>query len=270
MLTIYEFKLEVSSPCQNDCELCAHADLMRHVRGFQLSLEQLDRFIFYTERSNYFIRSLSIHGPGEPFLWKHLNEGLRRLKRSRAIGWMTMVTNGLLLERINEESMDCLDRLFVSVYANYNRHDSLDRFRERHGTKVSLWDGTYFWEHSTDRSATAPATGGCNCFGPMLFNDHIFPYCGPPVFGAAKAKGADVMQIPHIAVPLGMNYMSGYREKLMGRMDICRHCWANPNFSGRWKTNDTRKAFPDTPPDAIRRVMPEAGAQREDVSPAIR
>jgi len=60
MLTIYDFKLEVASPCQNDCELCAHADLMRHIKGYQLSLEQLARFIHCTERSNYFIRSLSI------------------------------------------------------------------------------------------------------------------------------------------------------------------------------------------------------------------
>lgn len=270
MLTIYEFKLEVSSPCQNDCELCAHADLMRHVRGYQLSLEQLDRFLFYTERSNYFIRSLSLHGPGEPFLWKHLNEGLRRLKRSPAIGWMTMVTNGLLLDRITDDSVACLDRLFVSVYANFNKHALLEEFRAKYGNKIALWDGTHFWEHTSEKSHTVPATGGCNCFGPMLFNDTIFPYCGPPVFGAAKAKGVDVMAEPHLSVPIGMNYMDSYNARLMGRMDICRYCWANPNFDGKWRQNDTRKTFPDTPPDAIRRVMPWAGQRREDVSPAIR
>jgi hypothetical protein len=269
MLTIFEFKLEVSSPCQNDCELCAHADLMRHIKGYQLSLEKLDRFLFYTERSNYFIRSLSIHGPGEPFLWRDMNEGLRMLKRSKAIGWVTMVTNGLLLDRIQDDSMACLDRLFVSVYANYNRAETLAAFRAKWGRKVSLWDGTYFWEHAADPKASAPATGGCNCVGPMLYDDKIFPYCGPPVFGAAKNKGVDVMSIPNLWVPLGLNYMASYNAKLVGRMDICRTCWANPNFSGKWRANDPRKTFPDTPPDAIRRIIPAAGVERPEVSPAI-
>src|ERR1051325_10059006 len=188
MLTIFEFKLEVSSPCQNDCELCAHADLMRHIKGYQLSLEKLDRFLFYTERSNYFIRSLSIHGPGEPFLWRDMNEGLLMLKRSKAIGWVTMVTNGLLLDRISDEAMGCLDRLFVSVYANYNRHEVFERFHAKHGARMSLWNGSHFWEHAGDPTQTAPAAGGCNCSGPMLYDDKIFLYCGPPVFGAAKAK----------------------------------------------------------------------------------
>lgn len=269
MLTIFEMKLEVSSPCQNDCELCAHQDLMRHIKGYQLSLEKLDRFLFYTERSNYFIRSLSIHGPGEPFLWRHLNEGLKMIKKSRAIGWVTMVTNGLLLDRISDEAMGCLDRLFVSVYSNYNKHEVMRDFLKRHHERVMLWDGTNFWEHSADPARTAPATGGCTCVGPMLFDDRIFPYCGPPVFGAAKAKGVDIDTIPHLSVPLGPNYMSAYNARLVGRMDICRYCWANPNFEGRWRTNDTRKRFADTPPDAIKRLIPSAGEGRTVSAPVL-
>lgn len=270
MLTVFEFKLEVASPCQNDCEFCAHADLMRHVKGFQLSMEQVDRFLYYTERSNYFIRSLSLHGPGEPFLWKNLNEGIIRLKRSRAIGWMTIVTNGLLLDRIDDEAMQSLDKLFVSVYANYNKHEELQRFRERYGNKVGLWDGSYFWQHSSSPGETAPATGGCNCFGPMLYNDYVFPYCGPPVFGAAKAKKIDPIQDKTLCVPLGIGYLESYNAALSGRMDICRYCWANPNFKGAWQKNDTRKILPNTPPDSIRRAIPSAGANRPQTSPSIR
>ena len=269
MLTIFELKLEVASPCQNDCELCAHADLMRHIKGYQLSMEKLDRFLYYTERSNYFIRSLSIHGPGDPFLWKHLNEGLLRLKRSRSIGWVTMVTNGLLLDRITDEAMACLDRLFISVYSNYNRHEVFDRFCAKHGARVGLWDGTFFWEHTASPGQTAPATGGCTCVGPMLYDDRIFPYCGPPVFGAAKAKGVDPLTVQNLSVPLGPDYMAGYNARLVGRMDICRYCWAYPNFQGRWRTNDPRKTFSDTPADAIRRIIPTAGQGRVPVSPVI-
>lgn len=266
MLTLYELKLEVCSPCQNDCELCAHADLMRHVKGYQLSLESLDRFLYYTERSNYFVRSLSIHGPGEPFLWRHLNEGLLRLKRSRAIGWITMVTNGLLLDRISDEAMRCLDRLFVSVYSNYNREELLKRFCATYGERVSLFDGTNFWEHTKDPAETVPATGGCTCFGPMVYNDRVFPYCGPPVFGAAKAKGIDAFAEPKLSVPIGPNYLAGFNARLVGRMDICRYCWANPNFQGRWRENDPRKTLPNTPPDAIRRIIPATAPEPLAVS----
>lgn len=269
MITINDLKLEVSSPCQNDCELCAHADLMRHVKGYQLSLEKLERFLFYTERSNYFIRSLSIHGPGEPFLWKHLNEGLLMLRRSRAIGWISMVTNGLLLDRLSPEGLGCVDRLFVSVYSNYNRHALLEDLMAKHPGKLRPWDGTRFWQHASSPGEEAPATGGCSCFGPMLFDDKVFLYCGPPVFGAAKARQIDIDTVPNLWVPVGPNYLATYNERLVGRMAICRSCWANPNFKGAWKVNNTRKTFPDTPPDAIRRIIPQAGAERPEAAPAI-
>ena len=165
--------------------------------------------------------------------------------------------------------MACLDRLFISVYANYNRHELLERFRAKHGERVKFWDGTYFWEHADNPGKTAPATGGCKCVGPMLYDDKIFPYCGPPVFGAAKAKGVAVLSEPKLWVQLGLNYMASYNAKLVGRMDICRYCWANPNFQGEWRENDTRKTFPNTPPDAIRRVMGGAAPTRPATSPAI-
>lgn len=269
MLTIFEFKLEVASPCQNDCELCAHADLMRHIKGYQLSLENLEKFLRYTERSNYFIRSLSIHGPGEPTLWRHLAEGLAMIRRSKSIGWVTMVTNGLLIDKITDDVMGCLDRLFVSVYSNYNKADGLAALRARHGAKISCWDGTYFWDHLAAPTVTAPIPAGCSCVGPMLYDDKIFTYCGPPVFGAAQAKGVDILQVPHLWVPLAPNYMAGYNEKLIGRMDICRYCWANSNFKGRWRENDPRKTFVDTPSDAIRRVIPSAGREHSPVAPVI-
>jgi hypothetical protein len=70
-------------------------------------------------------------------------------------------------------------------------------------------------------------------------------------------------------VPLGPNYMAGYNARLVGRMDICRYCWANPNFHGQWRQNDPRKTFPDSPPDAIRRVIPGAGQERPAASPVV-
>jgi|GEM_PF-3167029 len=247
MFTIYELKLEVCSPCQNDCELCAHADLMRHIKGYQLSLENLDRFLYYTERSNYFLRSVAVHGPGEPFLWKHLNEGLQMLGRSKAVGWISSVTNGQLLDRITDETMESIDRLFVSVYENYNRYELLEDMLRRYPSKMKINDGKFFWEHAASPTETAPIPARCSCSGPMLFDDKIFPYCGPPVFGAAKAKGVDVYDLPNMWVPIGMNYMEKFNAKRVGSMDICRHCWANENFQGRLKLNDTRKKLAGTP-----------------------
>ena len=111
----------------------------------------------------------------------------------------------------------------------------------------------------------------CARLGEQWGYDEINLNCGCPSERVQRgAFGASLMKEPHLVVPIGMNYMATYKEKLMGRMDICRYCWANPNFAGQWRANDTRKTFPDTPPDAIRRVMPAAGAQREEASPAIR
>ena len=69
----------------------------------------LKRFLFFTKESNYFIREVFLHGPGEPTLWKNINEGIRILHDFDRIGLVGIVTNGASLELIEEKNFDYID-----------------------------------------------------------------------------------------------------------------------------------------------------------------
>lgn len=77
-------------------------------RNYHLPLDELAEFLRVTEESGYFIERLDLTGPGEPLLWKHLREGLKLIRSSKAIGSINVVTNGLELSRLDEVSWACI------------------------------------------------------------------------------------------------------------------------------------------------------------------
>src|SRR5690606_11403686 len=88
-----------------------------------------------------------------------------------------------------------------------------------------------------------PIPTHCNCPGPMFYNNKIFPFCGPPVFGAARAMGVDVMDYPDMYTEIGPYYLDKFSESRTGNLEFCKYCWANTNFKGRYRWNDTRRAI---------------------------
>jgi molybdenum cofactor biosynthesis enzyme MoaA len=129
-MIIKQMKLEVSSLCNNHCELCAHHGLISYAPNYQLQLNDLKYFLKVTEESNYFIENIRIHGPGEPTLWKYFNEGIELLSKSKAIGSIFVATNGFLLKNIADTSFRKISEMRVSIYENFDKHTLL-RFSDR-------------------------------------------------------------------------------------------------------------------------------------------
>jgi len=226
-------RLEVRSACQYDCEMCAHGHQRKRFKDYELSLEQLERFLNVTRESGYVIGNMRIHGPGEPLLWHHFNEGVRMLKASGVVESVFVASNGLLLHKIEEATWDSLDELRISVYSDFNRQKTLEECQGKYGDKISLSPMDNFVVLPKGIEDEAPIPCQCMCDGPMLLGDRLFYYCGPPVFGAGHIMGRDVMEDPKLSVPIERGYMENYDRSLLGNMDYCKFCWANEHFFSR-------------------------------------
>lgn len=243
-LIIERMHLAVSVPCQYDCLSCSHGAMRYKFVGYQLGLEQLREFIYFTEQSSYRIKKLHITGPGEPLLWKHLREGLKLLAASHAIESIHLISNGLNLGRIDQETWDHLDCIQLSIYPAFNKWDELNAALRGHRKKIKLIHIDHFRSNPA-KGEVAPVPCACACTGPMFFDRKIFFYCGPTVFGAAESKGVDVYNYPEMYGEIGVNYMERSKslreispfgnievdtEKKVGCHELCRYCFANLNF----------------------------------------
>lgn len=225
--TIHSFVIEVASGCQYDCSNCAHGELRKNTKGYQLSMEQLHSFIECTEKSHYHIKELSIHGPGEPLLWKHLNVALPILANSPAIETIILLSNGRNLDKIKEETWRYIDGIDISLYEN-DYELSLDNLAEEHQEKLNIMRKNYFWPRVEKHEAFDTP---CICIskGPMQMGDTVFLYCGPQVFDAAELLGIDIYDLDYLYAKVGEDYLAKYNPSNVGNMAICRHCWANGN-----------------------------------------
>ena len=194
MREISVMKFEDCGSCQKHCVFCAHDGMMAAYNTYQLSMGELQKFIDCTKQSDLVIKELAVHGMGEPTLWKHFNEGIILIKRSGVAGKIVVTTNGLLLDRIEGETWKCIDRLDVSLYSDYNRHEMLNEHKHRYKDKIRILheDGAnYISSPVKVYKNKIPCI--CLCPGPMFVKDRIFFYCAPPVFDAAKLGGVETI-----------------------------------------------------------------------------
>lgn len=222
--------LEVASACNFDCVDCAHGVMRLESKKFQLSLEQVKKFIEFTEKSNYQIKTIFLSGPGEPFLWKHFNEGLALLHQSENILSIHVVTNGKFFHRIADETWDLIDSVYVSVYEDaqdLRLKDSLSH----HQSKLEAHRMLSFKRLLQPADVPLPMPHACSCHGPMVFDGRVFLHCGPVVFDAARLYGKDIYEMKELYVDLEENYLSEYDPLKIGNMEICRYCWGNTTYN---------------------------------------
>jgi hypothetical protein len=230
---IKEFLFEVCGDCQRSCVFCSHGDMASVYKGYQLSIGELEKFIDYTRKSGYFIELLNIHGIGEPLLWEHFEEGIRLLRNSGIIERISVITNGFLLNKIKEETLRAIDSLRISVYPGYPHKELLRAMKQRYKDKIEIMPRNTFRIKPLKRYDRV-IPGECFCRGPMFVKDKVFFYCGPPVFGAAKLKGVDILASGDLYTQLKEDYLVGFQEQNIGNLDLCSFCWANNNIKTKF------------------------------------
>jgi hypothetical protein len=168
--------------------------MISHYKDYQLSLEELENFITLTKESGYYIEELHMHGIGEPLLWKHFDVGIARLKKSGVIDRISLISNGLLLDKIRDETWEYIDSLLVSIYPDFPKREELVKLKELHGDKIILMNSSEF-SLKPARRYKGKIPCDCKCSGPMFVKDKIFLHCGPPAFDAAAVKGVDMFSL---------------------------------------------------------------------------
>jgi len=220
---------EVIGACQYNCTSCSHEELRFQFRSFQLSIEEIKNFLHFTEKSNYHIHRLEIHGPGEPLLWKGFNDGVKMLKESGRISKIIVITNGLLLKNIKDETWKYIFQLRISLYPMSDILGSIKEKQKKFGRKIKVNKIDQFDRVPEERHEnTTPCQ--CACPGPMFLKDRIILFCGPPGIHAAKLAGVDIINDPEMSEALGVNYLSRLDQNKIGKLKICEYCWANCNI----------------------------------------
>jgi hypothetical protein len=244
--------IETCSNCQNNCEECAHKDMMKYYPGFNLSIDELKRFIYYTKKSNYFIKQAWLHGPGEPTLWSNLDEGLKILKDSECIGDIFLWSNGETIEKIDEKTWENIDAMHISLYPFCKNKKNIIEIKNRYPDKIFINDSIVFepLPQKKDKLKLIP----CKCCtpGPMFIKDKIFLHCGPTVFRAADLMGINIFDYDDMFSDLKENYLDKIEDDTCfnRNFEICKYCHANDNINFKEKIAQ-RKIPPRFPPKKL-------------------
>ena len=226
---------EVATACHYDCAECAHGEMRKETKKFQLSVDQVIDFIKYSENSNYLFNRLVIHGPGEPFLWKYFDKSLELIHQSKAINSVKVYTNGKGMDRIADKTWDYIDDVELSLY-DMEQDVTLKETLTHHMKKIDVKPITAFWSRVGPKDVPIQTPCACICDGPMLLGNIVFLYCGPPVFDAAKLLGKNIWDLHELYVKLGDDYLATMDPSKKGNMDICRYCWGNGHYFGKATT----------------------------------
>jgi len=224
---------EVCSDCQYNCVDCGHISFKSAYKNYHMTIPELNRFLYYTKKSNYYIREAFLHGPGEPTLWRNLNEGIKILYESPVVGGVCMLSNGVSLDRIKEETFQYIERIRISVYPDAKENDLIEYLCDRYPEKINLEIIKQFWSHPhKEYPDSIPCL--CACPVPLFIDNKVF-YCSGTIFDAAKLKGVDVFDCHEVYTELKENYLDNLSR---GNFDLCKFCTSNRNIRKQLKSYD--------------------------------
>lgn len=221
-LTIYYpnepmMSLYVASACQLSCQECIMTHLMNKEPAYQMSLEEIDQLIYYSEQSNYKFH-YRLTG-GEPFLWKHLLEGIKRLKASPSCLSISIISNAVHIDLATDELMEMVDCLRVSKYLYNEKH--ADILEKKYPKRVLVVDRQEFTKNPSEK---VPNSSPVHCGNPeLMFYDNRVYAC-PHSKSIAIKFGVEVPMYNE----LGLNFKDGLDAIRHGQEEeLCSRCIGN-------------------------------------------
>lgn len=213
--------LYVASACQLSCQECIMSHLMKKDAAYQMSLEELDRLIYYSEQSNYKFH-YRLTG-GEPFLWKHLLEGTKRLRASPSCLSISIISNAIHVELATDELMEMVDCLRISRYL-YNEKNA-NYLEHKYPERVLVVDRQEFLKNPTEK---VPNSIPVHCGNPeLMFYDNRVYAC-PHSKSIALNFGVDLK----LYNELGMHFKNGLEAiRHSQEEELCTRCIGNKAVS---------------------------------------
>ena len=209
--------LYVISACQLSCQECIMMHLMKTDSAYEMSLEEIDKLLYYSEQSNYKFH-YRLTG-GEPFLWKNLHEGLRRLRASPSCLSISIISNALHPEAVTDEMMEMVDCLRISKYL-YNEKKA-DYLEQKYPTRVQVVDRQEFTKNPKDK---VPNSIPVHCSNPeLMFYDNRVYAC-PHSKSIALHFNVDLK----LYNELGLNFKEGLEGiRHSQEEELCTRCIGN-------------------------------------------
>jgi hypothetical protein len=90
--------IKTTASCNLHCRDCPVVPWMKSHPDYQLNLDVLQQFVDVTKESGYHFEYIAFGG-GEPFMWRHLVEGVELIADSGIADSVRVFTNGTLLGR---------------------------------------------------------------------------------------------------------------------------------------------------------------------------
>lgn len=211
--------LFVTSKCAVNCKECIMGNLRRACPNYQMSLDEIGKFIEISERSHYYF-DLILTG-GEPLSWDYLKDGIKLLRSSKVCSSLHLFTNAMDISKLNAEIASHVDRIRISRYeGNYENAIKLSKL---FGKKVEIVDRRKFWENPTHKVPDALPARCCNQ-EIMLFDYKIYA-C--PHSASIDLTGHSDIKLYN---PLEYRFLKGLeRIKKTQQNVICSLCISNLN-----------------------------------------
>lgn len=215
--------LFVISACNLQCGECIMMDQMHLHASYQMSLEEMERFLYYTEKSGY--RFNYRYTGGEPLYWKNLKEGTRMLRNSKSCNSILLMTNGMKHENLTDEILGMIDYVRISQYG-YNE-EAMWVLKERNPYKVRIVDREEFYPNPKEPIHDAVPVE-CGNLEQIYFDGKI--YMCPHSYSLAIRHDLTHLEL---GIDLCENYCDRNMEIREGHELICKLCLGNKKVRDR-------------------------------------
>lgn len=209
--------LYVASACQLSCQECIMLSLMKNQPKYQMGLDEVENLLSINEESNYEYH-YRLTG-GEPFLWKHFEDGIKLIRKSKSCLTLSVITNAINIKKVTDEMVDLIDCIRISKY-KYN-HENTDALSKKYPNKVLVVDRETFCKNPTE---PVPNSTPVECGNPeiMFYNNKIFA-CPHSESIAIKFGMTDL----ELSKELKVGYRTGLFDLRHGHEKLCELCIGN-------------------------------------------
>jgi organic radical activating enzyme len=191
--------------------------LMKKDAAYQMSLTEIDELLYYSEQSGYTFH-YRLTG-GEPLLWQHLLEGIKKLKASPSCLSISIISNAIHIEPVTDALMEMVDCLRISKYL-YNE-EKADYLERRYPKLVQVVDRQEFTKNPAEKISNSIPV---HCSNPELMFYDRKVYACPHSKSLALRFGVELK----LYNDMGMHYKEGIEAiRHNQEEELCTRCIGN-------------------------------------------
>lgn len=217
--------IKVTASCQELCEWCGVKTWMHKNKGYQCSMESIDKLVKYSKDAGYHFRQI-IYSGGEPFLWDHIEEATKMIYDSGITDAIKSYTNGFWITK--DTNLKELCELFTEIIFSLYCYNTKQAALATKTPNVRVLNRESFVKNIPQRAypGTLPAKCGCRAYG--MVGDRI-TLCTAMDFIAAR-NDWDIDDLEGV-ICLQPKFLDYLKEFDPYNRDICMFCSGNSNVS---------------------------------------